>query len=171
MADAVVCTVRGDKDIMRQLTNLPRNIARRVLQKSANMAMKPVLAAARSNAPRKSGQLRRAIKSKTIKRNRRGDIGQRVLTADDWYKGDQFYGAFQEFGWHAGKRTKDVIRAAKLGQPDTRVFIEGTHFVEKAFQTKGDTALRIFLREVPRMIEQGVPLDRRGAHLRSGGGK
>lgn len=209
MADAIRFTVRGDKALYNALLELEPKMRRKVLQKAANTAMRPVLVAARANAPKKSGDLRRSIKSKTLKRNRKGYIGQRVITSDDWFKGEQFYGAFQEFGWKTGIRKvreqwlmdrKDLatdslivqqgvagkvwVRRYKRKRPDN-VYdvrlnktdiarkmssrrIPGKHFVERAYDTHGEQAMRRFMAEVPRLMEQGLQ-DNRGKHLASGG--
>jgi HK97 gp10 family phage protein len=145
----ITLSVRGDKAIMRRLKELPRNLRKRALQTAARTAMKPVLAAARSGLPTASGALRKAIKSKSWPKNRKGLVGQRVVISDRWFVGDEFYGAFQEFGWKTGKR-----QSSKDKQVKERKQILGKHFIEAAFQTKGETAMRTFLTEVPKAIEK-----------------
>lgn len=140
---------------MRKLKALPRTVARRVITKAARTAMKPVMKAARDNAPTKTGAMRKAIKLYALKKNRRGNIGIMVALGSKkkWYAGDTFYGAFQEFGWKVGARSG----VSKTGT-DTRKEIEGKHFVERAYQTHGERALRTFMTEVPREIEKAMAI-------------
>lgn len=128
-------SVRGEKKIMRQLKKLPVKIRRKVLRKASREAMKPVLKAARNNAPKQSGALKKAIKLRALKRNRRGLVGVKVAVGKDWFQGDQFYGAFQEFGYKG---------------------IEGKHFVENAYDTHGEGAKRRFMDLVPKQIEKAM---------------
>jgi len=153
MASAVTLTVRGDKAVMKRLKSLHRTVAKKVITKAARTAMKPVMKAARDNAPKKTGAMRKAIKLYSLKKNRRGEIGIMVALGDKkkWYTGDQFYGAFQEFGWKVGRRlTRRSIR------PDTRKQVEGKHFIERAYQSHGEQAMRTFMDEVPREIEKAM---------------
>lgn len=150
MAD-VVLSVRGDKAVMRQLAGLPRALQRKVLSRCARIAMKPMLAAARSAAPKASGALRKGIKLRALKKNRRGQVGVLVGVGEKWFVGDQFYGAFQEFGWHVGKRTNAIRKGTA---EDTRTWIEGQHYLEHTYRAHGVATLRIFMAEVPREIER-----------------
>lgn len=150
--EGVTLSIRGDKAVQRRLMALPRNLRKRALQQAARNAMKPVLAAARSNAPKgETGNLRKAVKSKVLRRNRKGLVGQVVSISDKWFQGDQFYGAFQEFGWKTGKRqSKNPEYEANRRQ------IPGKHFVEQAYKTQGETALRLFMSEVPKAIDRVI---------------
>ena len=91
--------------------------------------------------------MRKATKLYALKRNRRGNVGVRISCSQKDYVGDQYYGAFQEFGWHLGRRVSKA-------QEDTRRWREGGHFVQKAYENHGEAALRTFMAEVPREIEQ-----------------
>jgi hypothetical protein len=46
-----------------------------------------------------------------------------------FFRGDEFYGAFQEFGWKAGKRGRFNRRS-----------IPGKHFMQRAAERKGRQA-------------------------------
>ena len=121
--------------------------------------MRPVLAQARQNAPVKTGALKKAIKLRSLKRSRTGRIGVRVAISEDWFKGNkQFYGAFQEFGYHIGKRDRKLRRRRVWsgigGVDDKRRKVEGLHYIERAYQSHGEGALRTFISEVPKMIDR-----------------
>jgi HK97 gp10 family phage protein len=158
--DIVLMSVRGDKSIMKKLRTLERKIAKRVITRSARTAMRPVMQAAKRYAPKESGTLRKAIKLRALKKNRRGNIGVRVAISDQWFVGKMFYGAFQEFGWHIGKRDKSLRTSRQwhgIGtEQDTRPFHEGEHYMEQAYVTQGQGALRRFLAEVPKEIDRAV---------------
>lgn len=143
----MLLNVRGHRQVIARLGKLEKKIARKILSQSARMAMRPILAAAKSNAPRDSGALARSIRMRAMKRNRRGRIGVRVMTSQEWFKGDQYYGAFQEFGWKAGKRLAGYRRKSNA-VADTRRQIEGKHYVQKAYESRGETALRTFVATV-----------------------
>jgi HK97 gp10 family phage protein len=156
--DIVLMSVRADKSIMRKLKKLERKDAKKVITRAARTAMRPVMQAAKGYAPKDSGNLRKAIKLRALKKNRRGNIGVRVAISDQWFVGKMFYGAFQEFGWHVGKRDKSLrwgrqwrgIGTAK----DTREFHEGEHFMEQAYVTQGQGAMSRFMAEVPKELER-----------------
>lgn len=165
--------ITGDKQVFRHLKELPKNMQNRVLKRAAREAMKPALAATRSAAPRgKTGNLRRSIKSKARKRSR-VSVGQEIATKSEWFKGPEYYAAFQEFGWHIGKRENWMRSRGKWtgigSEQDTRTFVEGKHFVENTFDTQQGAIAQRFTELCRRYMETGLPQDRRGAHLTSGG--
>jgi hypothetical protein len=83
-------------------------------------------------APSLSGRTRSAVVIKTTK-TKKGQVVTRVQLDKGFYKGDAFYASFQEFGWHAGKRSN----------PD-RKFIQGKHFFRQGMQAHtGDVPQRI----------------------------
>lgn len=132
---------------MRKLKTMIPKTRKKVLGKAARTAMKPVLAQARANIPVKSGQMRKATKLYALKKNRRGNIGVRISCGEKQFTGDQYYGSFQEFGWHPGRRTTKTVT-------DSREWREGGHFVQEAYESGGERALQTFMAEVPREIEK-----------------
>lgn len=149
----VTLRVRGDRATKRALMKLTPRLRRRVLAKATRDAMRPTLKQAKANAPRrktrkgaavKGGQLRKSLKLRAMKRSR-VKVGAYVATAGGWFKGRQFYGAFQEFGWKAGKRGSD-----------NRTEIEGRHFAEQAYKSERRGALRLFTDLVRRNLKQAI---------------
>jgi HK97 gp10 family phage protein len=145
--------IRGDKEVMAKLNSLVPKMRKRALTRSIRAAMKPVLTNAKSNAPKgDTGQLRKSVKLRAMKRNRRGIVGIHVSTSDKAFQGDQFYGGFQEFGWHVGKRSNKLRKRGKWSgigtEEDERRMVSGKHFIEEAYSSsKKQTALETFKRQ------------------------
>lgn len=104
-------TLRGDREIIRKFDRLrTRSAQRRVVNPAARAAGKPILAAARTNAPVLTGALRRSIKMRVYRRSpgvwigpgRRAELG---IPAGD----PHYYPAAVEYG-HAGASGKFYIR-------------------------------------------------------------
>ena len=134
------------KKINKALKTIEPRARKKAMTRAARSAMKPILTKVRSNAPKMTSALRKSIRMRALKR-RRSSMGVTVATKDDWFKGDEYYGAFQEFSWKTGSR-----KQSKSGA--TRKQIPGLHFVEDAFKASGNGALRRFLVQVPKEIEK-----------------
>lgn len=139
----ITYVITGDEAINRKLAKLTSKQAKSVFRKSARPALKPVLAEARSQAPTKTGTLRRSIKIKALKRSRSA-IGLRITTGTDTsdFQGRAFYGGFQEYGWKVGSRN--------LG--DNRTQVKGLHFMRNAARKKQAEAIRIYKSELVKNI-------------------
>jgi HK97 gp10 family phage protein len=174
MSNPVTIVVSGEKELARRIRALPDDVRNKVLKRAAREAMKPALAVARRNSPKKTGLLRKSLKSKAQRNKLRGWVGQIIETREGWFGGETFYGAFQEFGWHVGKRRNSLRSRGEwggIGGPqDNRKFVEGKHFVEKTFDTEKEAIASRFIARCRYYLANGLPQDRRGAHLRSGGG-
>jgi HK97 gp10 family phage protein len=130
---------------------------------------KPVLAAAKANAPKKSGSLRKSLKLRAGKRSRRGIYVVTLLLStskdDNLFTGKAFYGAFQEFGFKLGKRiggkaTRDgrkVSQRLLLGGRWITLkagkYIAGRHFLEQAHKQKGPESLKIIMQKLASGLE------------------
>lgn len=104
----------GSEELNRKLGELSSKQAKEAIRKAARPALQPTLAAARANAPKRSGRLQRSIKIRAIKRSR-SRIGARVTTAksDNQFSGKTFYAAFQEWGWKTGSRRGELNAVAR----------------------------------------------------------
>lgn len=143
----------GDRELIRKLRHLETVVARKAIRKGLRAGAKIITAEARRQAPvGESRKLRRAIKTRAAKRSRRyiGVVTQ--LGAGD-FMGETFYGAFQEFGWHIGKRRggKKTRRQAR-----GRRFRKGVHFIERAAMTHGGKAGFIATATIKREIEAAM---------------
>lgn len=175
MADTATIKVfaEGWEHVAAQLKALGGKLARRVIRQALRSGAKPVHAAAitaleTDNAQEweDTGQLRRSIKVRAGKRSR-GSISIRVATADGWFKGEEFYGAFREFGHKIGKRANNEaigIRKRKKRNiserqrvkelDDSRSEVRPYKFVEPAYTTAGPQAVTIIEREILAGIER-----------------
>jgi len=153
MSRAIVFSIVGHKRMLAMFKKLPVKLRRKAILSAARIAMRPVLNAARANAPVEHGALKKTIKMRVLKRfaQTRGSIGIRVATASEWFTGDDFYMAFQEFGWRVGKRVSGYRHGTT---PDTRREIPGKHYIEDAYKSHGEAAKNTFLTLMPAMIEK-----------------
>ncbi len=116
--------VIGARDLQEKLAKLEKKIANKILRQAVRDAAKPMLREAKANAPVSNfdgpsglskqavrqairddkkaglhypGMLRDSIKIKAM-RSRKGRIGVTIATDKGLFKGETFYGGFQEFG-------------------------------------------------------------------------
>ena len=85
----------GMPDLQRKLNRLDEKIQKSIVKdalKETNLEI--VLPAVEAKVPVLTGALKEGLKVKAL--NGRGKIGSAVF--DEGYKGDQFYGSFQELG-------------------------------------------------------------------------
>ena len=93
----------GDKELSRALHALPITVAKSVLRPALRAGAKESLGAIKRRAPRDTGALARSLKVRAAQRSRT-HFGAGVRIGEGYFKGDTFYGAFQELGWKTGKR-------------------------------------------------------------------
>lgn len=79
MAQAFDLSLLGDQELNRQFKALPLVVQRKLLRQSFREALRPVLTAARANAPRLTGLLARTLRLRALKR-RRGQLGMMVIS-------------------------------------------------------------------------------------------
>ena len=140
--------ITGSKSLTRMLNALGSTKARAVHRRAIRKAARPILSAAKSNAPVDSGALRNSLTIRAIKKSRRG-VGVRVTNkVGHDFKGKQFYGGFQEFGWKLGKR-----RSRTGGTPDNRRKIAGKWFMRNAGTEQEQNAIDIYESGVEKLIK------------------
>ncbi|MEX1040191.1 MAG: HK97-gp10 family putative phage morphogenesis protein [Pirellulaceae bacterium] len=132
MAKKAKLMVTGDKEIDAILTGLPARIQKAAMRKTMRPAMKIIEKEAKRLAPVETGDLKKSIKVKAMKRSRK-HIGIHVIVSDGFFKGDQFYAAFHEFG----TKRQDA-------EP----------FMRPAFDNKGKEARDKVLKDMPKIVEQ-----------------
>lgn len=92
--------VEGINGLLKSLVEMGGNtFAKKELRKAIRAGAKPMLAAVLSHVPVDTGELRESLKLRAIRRTRTG-VGIRIGTSqhESAFKGDQFYGAFEELG-------------------------------------------------------------------------
>lgn len=124
--------IEGGKQLERRLKALPPRVAGQVSRQALRAGAKIVQAAAVADAPVRKGLLKQSIKVRAAKR-RRGSVGVVVQTGQGFFRGETFYGAFQELGFHLGPR--------RLG--NLRRFVEGKHFMKRAFDDTREEAAKV----------------------------
>lgn len=135
----------GIEETRRALEELGPKVEKKVIRKGLREGAKEVLAAARAEAPERSGILKKNIKI----RSGRGSKGTIVLTvgvgAKD-FKGPTFYASFILFGWHSGPR--------RLG--DARKFNQPNNFLQRAFDSTKEQAVSTTIESWKDLIDEIV---------------
>jgi HK97 gp10 family phage protein len=146
---ALEFTLTGDDKLDRAFQALPRIVQKKVLREGLRPAAKLVKAAAVAKAPKRTGALAGAIKVRAGKRSRKypNSVRVQVAVGKEWFKGDEFYGAFEEFGWKSGRRVKK-------GRADHRKQIPGRHFIQGAYQDQGEAAKQVAQSKIVEGIER-----------------
>lgn len=119
---AVVVT--GVKEIDRRLKALVPKLQKKVIRQAMRKGMKLVTAAAKANAPVRTGKLRKAIKTRAGKSKKRGVIKVVTRVGEGDFQGETFYAAMVEFGTKnmpphpfmapAYDQTKDVAKKVAM---------------------------------------------------------
>ena len=136
-------TIVGAKELQRILKNIPKKVAIKAIKKGSKEGAKIIQRRAKSLAPRKTGQTRKAVKARMMKRSR-VRVGAIIIVGAGDYKDDEYYASFQEYGWRQGSR--------KLGTG--RKQIQGKHFIRNAANQKKRAAGNICVSTMKRIIEQ-----------------
>ena len=90
--------VTGIEELDKALKEFPANVQKAMAKKGTKKAAKDiVLPDAISRVPVDTGDLEDSLTVRAIKRTR-GKIGHMVTTKEGFFKGDQFYAGFIEFG-------------------------------------------------------------------------
>lgn len=127
--------VKGLADLEKYLTLLPVKLAKNGVRQGLTAGAEPIVQKARSLAPRKTGQLAKAIKKGSPKQNEDGTFSIRISV--DESRDDGFLGYFFEYGIephliakHLPKRGRRGLAAAKSkGEPAGGVMKIGEDFV------------------------------------------
>lgn len=124
--------IEGAKELEKKLKSFEPKLGRQIVKQALRNGAKVILAAAKANVPVRSGALKKSLKVRAMKK-RRHSYGVMVATSDDWFKGEQFYGAFLEFG-----------TSRMAARP----------FVRPAFDSEKDTAEKIIINDLRQGIEK-----------------
>lgn len=125
--------ITGVDEIDKRLKTLPAKVRNKIVRAAMRRGMYIVHAKAQANAPVRTGKLQKAIVVRAGLKPKKGEIVIDCRVGAGDFKGDTFYGGFQEFGWRAGPR--------RLG--NSRRLIEGRHFMENAFISEGEKARQV----------------------------
>lgn len=163
---AEIVSLDGLKDAKQAIEALTKDLRRKVVRGALRAAARPIVQAARANAPVKTGLVRKRIgvSASKIKRGQNGEIGvyirptaTRLARKTKNSALDPFYYRFQEAGFHAvgSRRIKGGRRnrAARLKASGAR-FIPGKKFLGRAFESQQRRALEVFQDAIRKRIEQ-----------------
>lgn len=153
MAGAFSFQLTGNKELDKFFRTFPMKVQKKVVRKPLRDGSKIIADAAKANAPSAGGLLRKAIKVRAAKRSRKNKnlVTVRPQIGAGDFKGETFYGAFQEYGYRVGRR--------QMG--DKRTFVEGRHYMERAFKEKSPQAKDVVISGIKRGIEAEARL---GSH-------
>ncbi len=128
-------TVQGAAALRRQLERLPNNVGKKVVIQSLREGAKLIQRQAKTNVSVKSGKLKRSIRVRVAKGNKKGNYAVFIGTgaADRLFVGDTFYGAYVELG---RKRAKSQGGSRAFGVSGSRKNISGRPFLGPAFESR-----------------------------------
>src|SRR5262249_51526239 len=98
---------------------------------------------------------RKQLRIKAGKRQKKGEIVLVVVASKR--KGDEdqaFYGWFQEAGWNPKMPGTRRAHVRKTG--DTAFKVEGKHYMQRAYETRGDEAAKIAEDQIIQAIDQAA---------------
>lgn len=90
--------IRGAEELAAALQELGKAMEKKILRSAMRQAATIILEDAKRRAPVLTGQLRKSLRIRAIKRTRKGQVGVVISTSKGFFKGDDFYGGFHEFG-------------------------------------------------------------------------
>jgi HK97 gp10 family phage protein len=155
-----VLVTAGLEDVERMLRGLEAGPGKKLVRASLRVGAKVISKAAKAGAPKRTRRLADSIRVRSG-----GTKGARisVLVAtsetDSMFKGDTFYGAFQEFGWNKAPtwhgRGDGQIHSRSRGTygKGEATKMPGLHFMRKAADAAADAAIDAFHVEAVRRIE------------------
>lgn len=109
-------TIQGLEETLQALREIEPKLAKKVLRSAIRKGLKPMLAAAKSNAPVDSGTLRNSLRIKAGKR-RKNTISLEIVNGTQEFTGESYYGSILEYG----------SRKMPGGHPYLRPAFDSTH--------------------------------------------
>lgn len=128
--------IRNKGRAAKKLARAKDKIARKAQVRALRAAAKPVLRDAKLFVNTRTGTLEDSLRIRAGRR-RRNSVSIRVMTADGFFKGDAFYGAFVEYGHRLGKRPGK-------GQTDTRRIVPAHPYLQPALDKNRRRSVKIY---------------------------
>ena len=119
--------IKGLKATLKVMEQLPQNVNKNATKRAMRKAVKPLRDSARANAPRDSGTLKKAIRSR-VDSDREGRV-LGVVGVDKRVRGPDGrrpvrYAHLQEFGSDRIRGTAYFERAYREAEPESRRILE-----------------------------------------------
>jgi len=140
--------ITGLKETIERLEKLDAAVQKKILRKALRAGAKLTLAAAKANAPFKSGDLKRSLKVRAG-RSKKGTIRVIMGSGRKWFQGTrQFYGSFITLppGFRIGNR--------RLG--NKRRLVPYNKYMENAYGSTKQAAVETIRDSILTQIEQTV---------------
>ncbi len=139
-----VLEIKGGLELLRKLEQFPRTVQRKLLRQAIRDGARPILAAAKANAPVLTGALKASLRLRVRKNVKPGVYAVQIQAGKyGEFRGDQFYAAFLELGHRLGHR--------RLG--NSRAIVPANPFMRRAADMNKDRAARIVGESLGRRIE------------------
>ena len=138
MAKFVSIEVLGDKALQRKLKAIPIALERKIVRKALREAARPVLATAQALVPVESGKLKKGLKLRALRKQKRGQFGVQVRTP-----------THDELGTPYGLRAYYYPAHLELGHGN----VAGRPFLRNALDSNRTTSTAIAAREIRAGIE------------------
>ena len=144
----------GIPETLAALKELPRLVEQKIMRTALRAAAKPIWKAAREKAPVDTGNLRDSITIKARRQTKKNVQSVIIHPGFEWYKGDNYYAMFVEFGHRIGKRpSRGKLRA--YGR-DVRAEVPPHPFMRPAFDERKEEAKRSFRVSLERDLHKAM---------------
>lgn len=130
----------GDKELISKLDNLGKKELGKVVRQATRKSSKIVQTETKNLVPVESGDLKKAIKVRSMKRKKGYQGSRTTCLFAGKQKSNMFYGSFQEYGF-------TTVNGRK---------IEGKHFMKQAANNVGKRALDNTVEEIRQGINKAV---------------
>lgn len=164
--------IEGLEKLQQKLRSLDKKVATSIVKRGLRSGCKVVHRKLVELTPKDTGEAAQNAKVRAGKADR-GAVAMIVGWGERFYTGDQFYISFLNFGYHAGsrklkrvtkakvkigvsKRGHDKTRVKNVESVDNRRWIEGKHFVERAFEATKQEAANTAMAVIEEGIEQAT---------------
>lgn len=148
--------IRGLTELENALAQLEGPQLKKVVRSSLRKGAKEIQAQAKADAPKRTGTLASSIKVRSGG-TKAGTVAVKIVTSNDdhLFKGDQFYGAFLEFGYKHPPvyRTESGQIKSKPRGTEPMTLHEGLHYMKHAAESSAARAVEAFSLEVKKRIE------------------
>lgn len=157
----IIGTVKleGARELQAKLQELDKKVAKKVTRQALREGAKIVAAEAKTLAPVRSGNTRKAIKVRAG-RSKKDYISVLVSVGSKWFTGKEFYAAFVEFGHFLGLKLGGKFRGEagrklyrRLSIAAGRKWVPGEHWLEAAYEESADKAAKVVVQKMVSGIE------------------